>query len=130
MEGPWFKPPTTDFYISFFKSTRLWETFLHLHPTQPHELCILLYLSVLIFISSLYTVWVVHTPEKAIFHLCASQLCFPLFGCTRFSSTASGLTSVASVEECDDCCLHHSDNTYTQTFCSTLTLGIVAILLL
>lgn len=37
----------------------------------------------------------------------------------------AGLTSVASAEECDDCCLYHSDNTYTQTFCSTLTLGII-----
>lgn len=76
----------------------------------------------LIFISSLHS-WGGARTRKCNFYLCPSQLNFWLFGCTSSAAfEAAALTSVASVEECDDSCLHHSDNTYTETICSTLTL--------
>lgn len=68
--------------------------------------------------------WCTH--QKRPFFICApvSSIfpCLAAAGSARLLLRRAALTSVASVEECDDSCLHHSDNTYPETICSTLTL--------
>lgn len=82
--------------------------------------CMLLYHSTQIFISSVYTFWVVRAAdEETLFFTSKHSLVtapvstdFPGLaapGSALLHSRRAGLMSVASVEECDDFCLYHSD---------------------
>lgn len=82
--------------------------------------CMLLYRSTQIFISSVYTFWVVRAAdEETVFFTSTHSLvtapvssdfpCLAAPGSALLHSRRAGLMSVASVEECDDRRLYHSD---------------------